>query len=296
MSGPTAPPRSLLFVPGARPAMLAKVGRAWPDVVAVDLEDAVAAAAKAEARVAAVAALTEARPGAGTVLLRLNPPGTPWHEDDVTAAARACAAGALDGVVLPKYERRTQLTQLRAALPTGARVIVGLETALGVADSRQLLDERPDAAYFGAEDLVADIGGRRTEAGIEVLYARSQVCLAARLAGVPALDQAVMAVHDRDGFRADAERGRDLGYRGKICLHPAQVTIAHEVFTPSAAEVEHAHAVMSAANEGVALLDGQMVDAAHIAMARAVLARTRSTAAGTGESSGWARCGGTVHP
>jgi citrate lyase subunit beta/citryl-CoA lyase len=106
-----------------------------------------------------------------------------------------------------------------------------------------------------------------------VNYARSQVVLAARLAGVAALDQVVVAVHDEVAFRIEAQQARALGYRGKICLHPVQVGIAHEVFTSSDAEVAHAREVLAAAESGVGLVDGQMVDAVHVSMARAVLAR-----------------------
>jgi citrate lyase subunit beta/citryl-CoA lyase len=253
--------------------MLGKVARTRPDALAVDLEDAVAPADKNVARSAALAALEASRPGAGTVLLRINPTGTPWHDDDLAAAGEAAAARVIDGVVLPKYEHPEQLGTLRDALPAGARVLVGLETALGIAEARRLLAEGPDAAYFGAEDYIADLGGRRTAAGAEVLHARSHIPLAARLAGVPALDQVVAAVHDADAFRAEVETARDLGYRGKMCLHPAQVAIAHEVFTPSAAEIAHARAVLSAAEQGVGVVEGQMVDAVHTAMARAVLDR-----------------------
>jgi citrate lyase subunit beta/citryl-CoA lyase len=267
------PPRSLLFVPGGRPDMLGKVARTRPDAVAVDLEDAVAAADKDAARSTALAALEASRPGASTVLLRINPPGTPWHDHDLAAAGEATAAGAIDGVILPKYEYPEQLGTLRCALPTGTRVLVGLETGRGIAEARRLLAECPDAAYFGAEDYIADVGGRRTTGGAEVLYARSQVCLAARLAEIAALDQVVAAVHDVAAFRPEAETARDLGYRGKMCLHPTQVTIAHETFTPSAAEIAHARAVLTAADEGVGVVEGQMVDAAHIAMARDVLDR-----------------------
>lgn len=263
--------RSLLFVPGGRPDMLGKVARCRPDAVVVDLEDAVAPGAKDDARATAFAALAADRPGAELVLVRVNPPGSPWFAADIEAAAAACADRAADGVVLPKYEHAAQLSDVREVLPAGSHVLVGLETALGVADSRPLLAEGPDASYFGAEDTIADLGGRRSAEGSEVLYARSQVVLAARLAGVPALDQAVMAVRDTDAFRADAERGRDLGYRGKICLHPDQVAAAHEIFSPALAEVEHARAVLAAAEVGVGIVDGQMVDAVHVRMARAVL-------------------------
>lgn len=277
----TARLRSLLFVPGGRPDLLRKVGRCRPDAVVVDLEDAVAPDAKDTARRAALDALASARPEAGTVLLRVNPPGTVWHDADLAGAEGACAAGAIDGVVLPKYEMSDQLAGVRAALPGGARVVVGVETARGVADARPLLAQRPDAAYFGAEDYAADIGGRRTAAGTEVLYARSAVCLAAHLAGVLALDQAVVAVRDAHAYRADAEQGRDIGFLGKICLHPLQVAIAHEVFTPSSVEIEHARAVLAAAARGVGVVDGQMVDAAHLTMAERVLSAAGERACGS---------------
>jgi citrate lyase subunit beta / citryl-CoA lyase len=271
VTGPLAV-RSLLFVPGGRPDMLAKVARCRPDVVVVDLEDAVAPGDKDRAREHSLDALQAQRPGAGVVLLRVNPPGTPWHEADLAAAA----GGRVDGVVLPKYERVEQLRAVRAALPDGARLVVGLETALGVEDARALLAAGPDGAYFGAEDLIAELGGRRTVGGLEVLYARSRVCLAAHLAGVASIDQAVVAVRDVDAFRADAAQARDLGYQGKICLHPLQVEAAHAAFTPSAAEIGHAREVLTAAQAGVGVVDGEMVDAAHIAMARGVLARAEA--------------------
>ena len=267
-------PRSVLFVPAHSTDKFAKVARSAPDAVVIDLEDAVPSDGKDDARRSCIAALAQQRPGADAVLVRINGFGTPWYEDDVAAVANAVSDGVLDGVVLPMLERVNELTALRAALPPRALVIAGLESALGVADARELLASGVDAAYFGAEDYIADLGGRRTAAGMEVLYARSRVCLAARLAGVGSLDQVVVAVRDAEAFRADAQRGLELGFHGKLCLHPIQVAIAHELFTPSEAELEHARAVLSAATSaGVAVLDGQMIDAVHVAMARATLAR-----------------------
>lgn len=276
-------PRSLLFLPGHRPEMLPKVARCRPDALAVDLEDAVPPAAKDQARDTALAALAAERPAAGTVLVRLNGADTPWYAADVAAAADAVRSGALDGVLLPKYEHPSQLAALRAALPEGTVVVVGLESGLGVADARPLLAEGPEGAYFGAEDYIADLGGRRTDPGAEVLYARSQVSLAARLGGVSALDQVVTAVRDAEAFRADAVRARELGYPGKMCLHPLQVDVAHEVFTPSPAEVEHAREVLRAAEAGAGLVNGEMVDAVHVSMARAVLARAGADGEGAAE-------------
>lgn len=274
---PPVTARSLMFVPGNRPALLAKVGRSRPDAVVVDLEDAVSPADKPTARQLTFDALGADRPGAGLVLVRVNPVGTPWHADDLAAAAAATRDGSLDGIVLPKYEDVEQLQAVRHALPTAARVVVGIESALGVGDARALLAERPDAVYFGAEDLIADLGGRRTDDGLEVLYARSQVRLAAHVAHVPAIDQAVVAVQDAERFFIDAARGRDLGYQGKICLHPTQVEAAHRVFTPTTAEIDHARAVLVAAQEGVGVVGGVMVDAVHVRMAKDLLARAEES-------------------
>jgi citrate lyase subunit beta/citryl-CoA lyase len=153
-------------------------------------------------------------------------------------------------------------------------VVAGLETGRGVARARELLGG-PSllAAYFGAEDYIASVGGRRSASSREVLYARSETLLATRLAGVGALDQTVVNVRDTDLFRADAAEGRDLGYDGKICIHPAQVALAHEVFTPSDEEVAHARKVVGAARSGVGVVDGEMVDDVHVRMAAAVLSR-----------------------
>ena len=268
-------PRSLLFVPGARPDMVAKVPRWSPDAVAVDLEDAVAAGDKESARDATVRAVAELpRDGGTLVLIRVNGPTTPWYADDVAAVAGVARA---DGVVLPKLESPEQLEDLRAPSrrppgDRGPRVGAGGGAVPGpaAADER---GHRPAAAYFGAEDYIASVGGRRTAGGQEVLFARSEVVLAAAVAGVGLLDQAVVAAHDAEAFRADAAVGRDLGYDGKICIHPSQVALAHETFTPTDEEIAHARLVIEAGSSGVGVVDGEMVDAVHLTMARAVLSR-----------------------
>jgi citrate lyase subunit beta/citryl-CoA lyase len=265
--------RNVLFVPGGRTELLGKVARCAPDAVIVDLEDAVAPGDKDAARIQVAQALCAARPDVPAVFVRVNPTGSRWHAADLAACVRLIETGTLDGVVLPRYEHTAELAAFRAQLPAGALVLVGLETALGVADARALLAAGPDAAYFGAEDYALDVGGRRTPGGQEVLFARSRVLLAAVLAAVPALDQAVVAVHDVAAFLADALAGRDLGYVGKLCLHPDQVVVSREVFSPSPAEIEHARAVLAAGSAGVAVVDGAMVDGVHVRMAQRVLAR-----------------------
>ncbi len=272
LAAPVAAIRSLLFVPADRPAMIAKLPRFDPDVAVVDLEDAVAAADKVAARPVASSAI-DALDGVGTVLVRVNHIDSPWFADDLAMAA-GCAAS---GIVVPKLDSLDQLARVHDALAelswTSPVIVAGIETALGAADSRPLLAAGVSAAYFGAEDYIADIGGRRTHGGVEVLHARSQVLLAARLAGVPAVDQAVLILGDDDHFRADARAGADLGYQGKICINPRQVELSHEVFTPTPDEVDHARRVVAAADGGVAVIDGQMVDDVHVRMARSVLAR-----------------------
>ena len=168
------------------------------------------------------------------------------------------------------------LAERLAAAGRGEMVVIaGVETARGVAGCEALAAGPVDAVYFGAEDYIADLGGRRSRGGLEVLHARSRVVLAARLSGVHPVDQAVVDPRDEAAFTDDADTGRDLGYRGKICIHPSQVTLSHEVFTPSPAEVAHARAVLAAVGQpgrpGVAVVDGQMVDAVHLRAARAVL-------------------------
>jgi citrate lyase subunit beta / citryl-CoA lyase len=293
MTGRPFTPRSLLFVPGSRPDMIAKLSR-WPvDAAVIDLEDAVPAAGKEAARQAGVAAAAELDLPGTAVLVRVNAPGSPWFRDDLRAVARAARdgvtgssaagdravaqppqTGAVAGVVLPKCVSSAELVEVRAAVP-GGLIVAGLETAAGVAGCRDLLARDVDAAYFGAEDYIADLGGQRTAAGLEVLHARSEVMLACRLAGIGAIDQAVTAIGDDEQYLADARAGRAIGYTGKICVHPRQVELAHQVFTPSAAEVAHAREVLRVAEAGVGTVDGQMVDDVHIRMAQQVLDRAR---------------------
>jgi citrate lyase subunit beta/citryl-CoA lyase len=267
-------PRSLLFVPGSRPDMIAKLPR-WPaDAVVVDLEDAVPAAGKDAAREAGVAAAAELDLPGTAVLVRVNPAGSPWFGADLLAVAGVAADGGVDGVVLPKCVSSAELVEVRAVVAAGL-IVAGLETAAGVAGCRDLLARDVDAAYFGAEDYIADLGGRRTAGGLEVLHARSEVMLACRLAGIGAIDQAVTAIGDGEQYLADAAAGRAIGYTGKICVHPRQVELAHRVFTPSAAEVAHAREVLAVAGAGVGTVDGQMVDDVHIRLAQQVLDRAR---------------------
>jgi citrate lyase subunit beta/citryl-CoA lyase len=260
--------------------VLAKLPRSGPDGAVLDLEDAVPDDAKAEARAVTAAAAAELRDGHPELALfvRVNAVASEWFAADL---AEAVVAG-IAGVVVPKLESPVQVAVVAEALDarglTELPIVAGVETAAGVARAEAVLDDaRVSVAYFGAEDFVADVGGIRTETGTEVLYARSQVALAARLTGTVAIDQVVTALRDEERFRADAAIGRSLGYRGKLCIHPDQVGWAHAAFSPSAEEVDRARRLLAAYDDAVAAgeaaiaFEGQMVDEPLARQARAVL-------------------------
>lgn len=260
--------RSLLFVPGHRPDVIAKTPRSNPDAVVIDWEDAVPSAEKDAARDVAAEAVA-GLPAELPVFVRVNPPTTAEHAQDVAALPTGLA-----GVVLPKVERRDDVTTLRAE--SGLEVIGGIETAKGAATVEELA-EGMLAVYFGAEDFTADMGGSRTPDSLEVLYARSRVVLAARVAGAMSLDQIVPEFRDAEAFRRDARFARTLGYTGKMCIHPSQVAIAHEVFAPSADEIARAQRIKDAheaAGGGVVAVDGQMIDEPLVRRAIAILEST----------------------
>jgi citrate lyase subunit beta/citryl-CoA lyase len=267
--------RSLLFVPGNRPELAAKAPSSGPDAVVLDLEDAVPPAAKADARAAvrrAVAELAAVVP----VCVRVNPPGSEWFAEDA-ASLRADVAA----VVVPKLDSAAQVREVAREL--GDRpVVAGLETVRAVADARDVLVAPVAGCYFGAEDYVADLGGVRTPGNAEVAWARSYVAAAARLAGIPALDMVTIDFRAGDRFLAEAREARALGYAGKMCIHPAQVPLAHEAFRPTADETDWARrllAAFEAAGGDTIAFEGQMVDEVVAARARAILAAD----AGTGD-------------
>ena len=268
--------RSLLFAPAARPDLVAKMPATAADLIAIDLEDATPANSKVDAR-GALSDLVGSVMGQVPVSVRVNDPSTEWFTDDVAALTDGLAA-----VVIPKIETVDLLDRVATALARAGRsdlgVVAGIETALGVADARELLGHRVvTAAYFGAEDFIADMGGVRTATNHEVAYARSRLALAGRLAGVPVLDQVVADFHDDDRFRTECGEARAMGFAGKLCIHPAQVTIAAEAFMPSADEVARAQRLLAAYDDasagGVAAIDfeGQMVDEPVAAQARRLL-------------------------
>ena len=271
--------RSLLFAPAVRPDFIEKLPGRGADAVVVDCEDATPAGAKEEAR----AIVRRVVPGIlgpkMQVFVRVNSVASPFFDLDLEDGL----IEGLAGIVVPKLESIEQADYvtaglLRAGFPK-LGVLAGIETALGVADARSVLSHpQVIAAYFGAEDFIADMGGVRTRSGDEVVFARSAVALAARLAGVPVVDQIVADFRDDERFLEESASARAMGYQGKLCIHPRQAELANTAFIPSREEVEHATRLLAAYDQasatGIAAIDfeGQMVDEPLAAQARRILA------------------------
>jgi citrate lyase subunit beta/citryl-CoA lyase len=268
----------MLFVPAAREEFVAKAPGRGADAVILDCEDATPAHLKPEAReLARRHAPTLVAQGCA-VAVRVNALASEWGSGDLEGAL----CSELCAVVVPKVDRVEELDTIAERLDaiglTSLGVLAGIETVLGVADARALLAHpRVVGAYFGAEDFVTDLGGRRTASNVEVAHARGALVLAARLAGVPLLDQVVTDVADGDRFVVEADEARSMGYAGKLCIHPAQVALANAAFTPSEAELDRARRLLAAYDEGIAAglgaisFEGQMVDEPLAARARAVV-------------------------
>lgn len=286
--------RSLLYTPADRPDRYTKAWRdGVADIVCADLEDGVAPARRSEARAAVVKALRDTPRSRTLRAVRINPPGSA----DARLDLKAVVAAAPDLIVVPKVESARDLRAVAAAVKksapakrgakgakpaeaAGIPLVAILETARGVIDAAAILRGGDAVAVcFGAEDLAADIGARRTADSREVLLARQWVVLCAAAAGIPALDMITADFHDLARARREAAEARGLGFAGKMCIHPDQIAVVHEAFRPTAEEVAWARKVTDAAQRasvgagGVVTVDGRMVDVPIIRQAERVLAR-----------------------
>lgn len=297
MSGvtPAAPRlfRSYLFAPGSNERLLERVFGAGADAVVLDLEDAVLPADKARARTLVAGALAARAPGSRPVFVRINAVSSGLWLDDLVAVV----GPSLAGIRLAKAESRAEVDAVDAVLaelerarglPRGRIALVPtIESASGVLAAEAIAGHpRVSALAFGATDFLRDVGGTAGADDRETLYARSHLVLVSRAAG---LAPPIAPVHtnptDLDGLRRASEADRRLGFFGRSCIHPAQVPIVNEAFTPSAAEVEHARRLLEAfdrAGTGAVLLaDGSFVDRAVARRARAILGLAEAAAAAT---------------
>ncbi len=266
--------RSFLFVPGSDERKLAKALDAGADAVIADLEDAVVPDEKARARGLVLEAL--GGPGGPSLrLVRVNAVGSAWFEDDLAALA----ALSLDGVVLPKASPEAAAEAARLGIP----VVAIVETALGLRQAHALACVAGvEALVLGAVDLGLELGLEPRADGHELLVARSTLVIDSAAAGIRApVDQVWVDVRDLEGLERDCALARSLGFRGKACIHPAQVPVVNEAFSPSSDEVDWARSVVAAyeraagEGRGAVALDGEMIDLPVVERARRVLVNAK---------------------
>lgn len=253
-----------LFVPADRPQLFAKAAAAGADAVILDLEDAVSDDRKAEAR-----AQVKAAPDLGLpVVVRCNPPASRHFAEDMAALRDS----RFDAVMLPKYEMRADAEAVLRLVGREVPIIALVETAAGLLNAfvAHSLKGASQAA-FGSLDFAADIRCRHEFE--ELRCARSLLVLAARAAGLPApLDGVTLDIRDPQAVARDAAAARQLGFGGKLCVHPAQIAPARAAFRPSPEELAWAQRIVAAAaSGGVSNVDGTMVDAPVLARARQIL-------------------------
>ena len=246
------------------------------DGIVFDLEDGVDPGRKAEARATVLAFLSQTPKPSGTLFVRVNSTDSPWYAQDLETFGKL---QSIRGIVLPKAEVPAHVAATARATSNGW-VIPILETARGVLNAGAVVSAAGlvPAVLFGAEDLTAQIGIPRSVSGDELLFARSQVVLAATSAGADAIDAVLINVTAFDDLRRDSLRARALGFKGKMAIHPGQIPVIHEVFTPSPNERASAQRIVDAfqkaqaQGEAVIRLDDRMIDMPVVVRAMRLLA------------------------
>jgi citrate lyase beta subunit len=277
-------------MPGDDRRKIEKATTLGVDCVCMDMEDGVAITQKAEARAVIAQAMKELDFGGSERCIRINSVGSGFEKYDLAAAV----ATNPDTVVVPKVETATQVRAIsdyiemyeRSARKTvgSIRMLVGVETAKGILNLKEIAeaDRRLEAIIFGAEDYAASIGATRTKEATEVLYARSAVVTACAANDLQAIDMVYIDFRDVEGLRLEAEEGARLGFSGKQIIHPSQVPVAQEAFTPSPEAIEYAQRVADAfaasqkEGKGAFALDGKMIDMPLLKNAQKVLDRARA--------------------
>lgn len=310
--------RSELAVPGSNPGMFEKAAASAADIIFLDVEDAVAPDDKAQARKNIIQGLNEINWGSKTMMVRINGLDTHYMYRDVVDIVEACPR--LDMILIPKvgvpadvYAIDMMVTQIESAMKRTKRIgfEVLIETALGMANVEAIAQSsrRLEAMSFGVADYAAStrarttvIGGVNKDSAVlsdkdsdgnRTVYwtdpwhaAQTRMMVACRAYGLRPIDGPFGDFGDPDGYRSAANRAAVLGYEGKWAIHPSQIALANEVFTPSAAEVTKARRILEAMAEaartgkGAVSLDGRLIDIASIRMAEALLAKADQISAG----------------
>ncbi|MGA1873144.1 MAG: HpcH/HpaI aldolase/citrate lyase family protein [Thermoplasmatota archaeon] len=283
--------RSRLYVPGNNPKMIPPAGLYGADVISLDLEDAVGPQYKIDARMLVSEALKVVDFGPTVeVTVRINPMSTEWGRWDI----KQIVCDKLAGIYIPKVETPEDVIQVdelvtdleeKKGLPIGnIKLFATMETAKGILNAYDIArcSKRLEGITIGGEDLTADLGGERSSDGIAIHTARQLVVLAAKAAGIQAIDTVYSDFQDMEGLKKETEMVRKMGYDGKACIHPSQIEVIHEAFNPNQDEIVHSVKVMNALEEakkkgsGVIALGSKMIDRPIVLRAQKVLARAHS--------------------
>ena len=272
------PLRSVLYVPADKPRAMEKAVGLEADAIILDLEDAVAPEAKDGARDALAGAL-ERDGGRKLRLLRVNGADTGWHVADMELARRLRP----DAVLLPKVGRAEEVALAGGGLPEGVAVWAMIETPAGVLAAPEIAAApRMGGLVVGTNDLAKEL---RTQGRAALSYALQRTVLAARAAGIAAVDGVCNAFRDADALAAECAEGRAFGFDGKSLIHPSQIAAANAAFGPSKEEIDLARRQIAAfeaaeaEGRGIAVLDGRIVEALHVAEARRVMAMAEAVGA-----------------
>ncbi len=281
--------RALLYMPGDNWKMITKSVTLGVDSICMDMEDGTAVNKKAEARVTIAKALQELDFGASEKLARINSVGSGWEKDDIEAVLPYHP----DGIVIPKVESFEQVewaskiieaAELKYGWPINSvRILIGVETAKGILNLKEIAAHpRLDAIIFGGEDFAASIGAVRTKDAIELLYARQAVIVACAANDLQALDIVTIDYKDLEALKVESQFGAGLGFSGKQIIHPNQVTVVQEAFTPSDESIAYARRIVETfeasqkEGKGAYALDGKMIDMPLLKNAQKVLARAKA--------------------
>jgi len=282
------PRRSVLYMPGANERALEKAKGLAADALILDLEDAVAPVAKAEARERVCGLVVEGGYGQREVTIRVNGLDTAWHADDVAAAAKAGPAA----IVVPKINSAADVHAVERALEAGGapdhtKIWAMVETPVAMLDAVAIASasERLTVLVMGTNDLAKELHAEHVPGRQPLLTGLGLCLLAARATGKVILDGVYNDIKDAEGFEAECIQGRQLGFDGKTLIHPRQLEPANRVWAPSAEAVEDARALIAtfeeglAAGKGVVTHNGRMIENLHVANARRAIAQSEAIAA-----------------
>ena len=275
------PFRSVLYIPGSKDRALDKARGLPVDAIIFDLEDAVSPDAKVEARGTLKAALEQGGYGNRYKIIRINGLDTEWGAEDIAALRDAPA----DAILVPKVNSAADIDAVQRLLGNDTPIWAMIETPVGVLNSNEIAAHPALEGFVaGTNDLAKELNCRTRPDRLPMQMSLQMMLLAARGNEVIAVDGVYNQFKDEEGLRAECEQGRDLGFDGKTLIHPAQVAVTNECFAPSEAELDLARRQIQAFEEveksgqGVAVVDGKIVENLHVETAKKTLARAAAIA------------------